>query len=287
MNKSEIERQEEGRDKTGVFTGGHAVNPVNGQKIPIWIADYVLAGYGTGAVMAVPGEDIRDFEFAQKHKLPIVYTTEQQQFVNYQTEIKADLTAFKLANSVEFNGLSFEEGRPRILEKLAQMSVAKPQIQYKMRDWLISRQRYWGAPIPVVHCPVDGVVTVPEDQLPVLLPEVKSYEPSGDGRSPLANVPEFVHTTCPKCQGPAERETDTMDGFACSSWYFLRFADPHNDKAAFPATKPIIGCRLTVTTAAPNMLSCTCCTPGFGRRSCLTTSWLVSRSRLPVCATKG
>jgi len=234
QGKSEIERQDEGRPKTGVFTGAHVINPINGARVPVWIADYVLAGYGTGAVMAVPGEDKRDYEFAQKYELPIVFTTEQQEFVNYQTKLKKNRKNYKLANSGEFNGLDFEIGRQKILDKLIELKIG---INYKMRDWLISRQRYWGAPIPIIHCPIDGAVPVPADQLPVVLPEVESYEPSGDGRSPLANVPEFVNTTCPKCGGPAERETDTMDGFACSSWYFLRFADPHNDELPFTRDK--------------------------------------------------
>jgi leucyl-tRNA synthetase len=235
--KSDIERQETEREKTGIFTGAYAINPVNDEKVPIWIADYVLAGYGTGAVMAVPGEDARDYEFAQKFDLPIVYTTEQQKFVNYQTELKNNRMKYKLANSGEFDGLDFETGRQKILDKIIELKAGQATINYKMRDWLISRQRYWGAPIPIIHCPKDGAVAVPEDQLPVVLPEVKSYEPSGDGHSPLANVPEFVNTACPKCGGSAKRETDTMDGFACSSWYFLRFADPHNDQEAFSKAK--------------------------------------------------
>ncbi len=262
-NKSDIERQETNREKTGVFTGAYAVSPVNGAKIPIWIADYVLAGYGTGAVMAVPGEDARDYEFAQKFDLPVVFTTEQQTFVDYQSQLKPNRQAYKLANSDEFNGLDFVTGRQKILEKLEEIGAGKTVINYRIRDWLISRQRYWGAPIPMIHCPKDGTVPVPEDQLPVKLPDMHSFEsepaqrtasvdaseasdtqqqssafaPSGDGRSPLANVPEFVNTTCPKCGGPAERETDTMDGFACSSWYFLRFADPHNKDRAFDPAK--------------------------------------------------
>ncbi|HEY8998892.1 MAG TPA: leucine--tRNA ligase [Candidatus Saccharimonadales bacterium] len=236
-NKSDIERQETNREKTGVFTGAYAINPINGAKVPIWIADYVLAGYGTGAVMAVPGEDERDYEFAQKFELPIIYTTDRQEFVNYQTEVKTNRTAFKLANSEEFNGIDFAEGRQKILEKLEHIGAGKAIVNYKMRDWLISRQRYWGAPIPIIHCEKDGAVAVPEDQLPVQLPEMESYEPSGDGRSPLARVEEFVNTTCPKCGGPAQRETDTMDGFACSSWYFLRFADPRNNQKPFDQSK--------------------------------------------------
>ncbi|HEY4963758.1 MAG TPA: leucine--tRNA ligase [Candidatus Saccharimonadales bacterium] len=237
QSKSEIERQDEAKEKTGTFTGAHAINPANGQKIPIWIADYVLAGYGTGAIMAVPGEDLRDYEFANKYELPIVYTTETQEFINYQTEIKPKPDSYKLANSQEFNGLSFKQGRQEIIAKLEKENTAVSEIQFKMRDWLISRQRYWGAPIPIIHCQKDGPVAVPVDQLPVLLPEIDSYEPSGEGRSPLANDPDFVNTTCPKCGGPATRETDTMDGFACSSWYFLRFTDPDNSQAPFSEDK--------------------------------------------------
>ncbi|HSX33704.1 MAG TPA: leucine--tRNA ligase [Candidatus Saccharimonadales bacterium] len=236
-NKSDIERQEMNREKTGVFTGAYALNPLNQQKIPIWTADYVLATYGTGAIMAVPGEDARDFEFAQKFELPVVYTTEQQEFIDYQTQLKPNRAQYKLANSDDFNGLDFVTGRQKILEKLEQLGAGKAVINYRIRDWLISRQRYWGAPIPIIHCQKDGAVPVPEDQLPVLLPEMDSFEPSGDGRSPLARAPEFVNATCPKCGGQAVRETDTMDGFACSSWYFLRFADPHNSEKAFDPAK--------------------------------------------------
>lgn len=236
-DKSDIERQETEREKTGVFTGAYAINPLNGQKIEIWTADYVLIGYGTGAVMAVPGEDARDYEFAKKFNLPIIYTTEQQEFVDYQSEIKQQRNKFNIANSGEFDGLDFETGRQKIRDKIEAEGFGKSIVNYKIRDWLISRQRYWGAPIPIIHCEKDGPVAVPDDQLPVKLPEIESYEPSGDGRSPLANVPEFVNTTCPKCGGPATRETDTMDGFACSSWYFLRFADPHNDEKAFDPEK--------------------------------------------------
>jgi leucyl-tRNA synthetase len=234
-NKSDVERQETNRDKTGVFTGAYAINQLNGAKVPIWTADYVLAGYGTGAVMAVPGEDSRDFAFAEKFELPVIYTTEQQEFVDYGADIKHNRAAYKLANSDEFNGMDFETGRQKILEKIEQSGYGKAVVNYRIRDWLISRQRYWGAPIPMIHCEKDGVVAVPEDQLPVVLPEMESYEPSGDGRSPLARVEEWVNTTCPTCGGPATRETDTMDGFACSSWYFLRFADPHNSEQPFDA----------------------------------------------------
>lgn len=237
LSRSEIERQEEDRAKTGVFTGSYALNPINNEKIPIWIADYVLLGYGTGAVMAVPGQDARDYEFAQKYNLPIIFTTDRKKFVNYQTELKKNRKDYKLANSGEFDGLDYELGRQKIQDKLLRLKAAEVTVNYKIRDWLISRQRYWGAPIPIIHCPKDGAVPVPDSDLPVKLPEVKSYEPSGDGRSPLAGISEFVDVKCPKCGGKAQRETDTMDGFACSSWYFLRFADPHNDEAAFKKDK--------------------------------------------------
>jgi leucyl-tRNA synthetase len=230
--KSDIERQETNREKTGVFTGAYAINPVSGQKIPIWIADYVLGGYGTGAIMAVPAHDERDHEFAKKFGLPIVRVVK-----NDTPDDECTHDEGVMMNSSDYDGMPSDETREKIVADLEKKGDATEVTNYRMRDWLISRQRYWGAPIPIIHCAKDGIVPVPEDQLPVVLPEVKSYEPSGDGRSPLANIPEFVHTTCPECGGPAERETDTMDGFACSSWYFLRFADPHNDKAAFDKDK--------------------------------------------------
>lgn len=390
-NKSDIERQETNREKTGVFTGAYAVNPVNGEKVPIWIADYVLMGYGTGAIMAVPAHDERDFAFAKKFDLPIksviapeygekldneqwvdgctvlVYdeTTDRYLgldwkqgwtglvagginegesyedcarrelaeeagirdiieliplgdpiFAHYQHKVKginriaksqgylaiakdrqgqdtsreehesfengwytsAELhnviegrltstdhwlellrrarayvddrkdgrqydfatlqtTEGIVINSGKYDGTSSAEMRDIIVADLEKSGAGHERINYKMRDWLISRQRYWGAPIPIVHCAEHGAVAVPDDQLPVVLPELDSFEPSGDGRSPLARVPEFVNTTCPECGGPATRETDTMDGFACSSWYFLRFADPRNTDTPFDADK--------------------------------------------------
>lgn len=231
--KSEIDRMETEREKTGVFTGAYAINPASNERIPIWVADYVLPGYGTGAIMAVPAHDERDWEFAKKFKLPIVHTYDQE-----GADPKScyhDEGVVK--NSGKYNGMTTAEMRERVVKDLAKKGVAKEQVNYKIRDWLISRQRYWGAPIPIIHCPKDGAVPVPDSDLPVVLPEVKSYEPSGDGHSPLANVAEFVNVKCPICGGKAERETDTMDGFACSSWYFLRFADPHNDKKAFAKEK--------------------------------------------------
>jgi leucyl-tRNA synthetase len=230
-HKTDLQRQSENdKTKTGVFSGAYAVNPINNEKIPIWIADYVLMGYGTGAVMGVPAHDDRDHVFAKKYNLEIRQVLDTDRDSDFHSEGVA-------VNSGAYTGMRSEQMREKILKDLIDMGVAKEVVNYKMRDWLISRQRYWGAPIPIIHCPKDGAVAVPDDQLPVVLPEVDSYEPSGDGRSPLANVPDFVNTVCPKCGGPAQRETDTMDGFACSSWYFLRFADPHNDELPFARDK--------------------------------------------------
>ncbi|HKX24100.1 MAG TPA: leucine--tRNA ligase [Candidatus Saccharimonadales bacterium] len=375
MAKSDVDRMETDREKTGVQTGSYAVNPVNGEQIPIWVADYALMGYGTGAVMACPAHDERDFAFAQKFNLPIIEVvepitgkpqenpefrrsivaivrdpktkkylsinwgknggnlfvgggreenedieatalreiTEETGYKNVklvsktgrihhhyfahsknvarqieahamlfdlvddeqtktaleenekgkftvewlsENEIVARIqdelhaTAYQLltqnacyhgegvmVNSGKYDGMSSSEARDKIVADLHEKKAGSERVNYKIRDWLISRQRYWGAPIPIIHCEKDGLVPVPVDQLPVELPPMESYEPSGDGRSPLARVPEWVNTTCPTCGGPATRETDTMDGFACSSWYFLRFADPHNNKVAFDADK--------------------------------------------------
>lgn len=223
--KSDIDRMSESREKTGVFTGAHAVNPATNEEIPVWIADYVLMGYGTGAIMAVPGHDERDSEFAKKFELPIV------QVVDTGEDIAAEGT---MTNSGEFDGMSSSEAREKIVAKL---DGAEEKTNYRMRDWLISRQRYWGAPIPIIHCEKDGAVAVPEDQLPVELPPVENYEPKGDGKSVLAHVPEWYNVDCPKCGGPAVRETDTLDGYVCSSWYIFRFADASNDQAAWDPAK--------------------------------------------------
>ena len=232
LRKNDIDREKE-KVKTGVSLQGlYAVNPINGEKIPVWVADYVLMGYGTGAVMAVPGEDERDYEFANKYNLPIVYTTEQQEFVSYQ-DIKKSPTNYNLANSDEFNGMNFAEAKPAILAKLVADNIAQKTVNYKVRDWLISRQRYWGSPIPIIHCAECGAVPVPETDLPVVLPELEDYKPVGDGRSPLAKATEWLNVPCPKCGEPGERETDTMDGYVCSSWYQLRYADPNNSDQAW------------------------------------------------------
>lgn len=239
LSKSDIERQEEEKDKTGVFTGAYAINPANGERLPIWVADFVLGGYGTGAIFG-DIHDERDFAFAKKFGIPARVTVIPEDEAEAE-KVKAQEYPYTdegiLIDSGEFTGMRSEAAREKIIAWLDKKSAAKERVNYKIRDWLISRQRYWGAPIPIIHCPQHGAVPVPEDQLPVELPELTTFEPSGDGRSPLARVTDFVKTTCPKCGGPAERETDTMDGFACSSWYFLRFADPHNDSQAFSADK--------------------------------------------------
>ena len=228
LKKSEIERQAEGKEKTGVWTGSYVINPANGEKMAIWIADYVLGGYGTGAVMGVPAHDERDYEFATKFKLPIieVITKPNEDELIYHGE-------GPLMNSGQFDGMESSEAREEIVAWLEEQDIGKAKVTYKMRDWLISRQRYWGAPIPIIHCDEHGAVAVPESDLPVLLPEVEDYAPKGDGKSVLAEQTDWVDTTCPTCGKPAKRETDTMDGFACSSWYLLRYTDPHDDARAW------------------------------------------------------
>lgn len=230
--KSDIERQETDREKTGVFTGAYATNPANGNKVQIWIADYVLMGYGTGAIMAVPAHDERDWEFAKKFDLPIIRVVQNDAPDNACTHDEG-----VMINSSKYDGMPSADAREQIVADLDEQGAATEKVNYKIRDWLISRQRYWGAPIPIIHCPEHGAVPVPDDQLPVELPEVESYQPTGEGTSVLASVDDWVNTTCPACGGPAKRETDTMDGFACSSWYFLRFADPHNDEKPFDPEK--------------------------------------------------
>lgn len=233
IKKSEIERQSEGKEKTGVFTGSYAINPVNGAKIPVWVADYVLWGYGTGAIMAVPAHDERDYAFAKKYELPIIEVIERP--ADFTDECyHGDGT---LINSGEFTGVHSAEARELIIQHLHREGKGEEKVTYKMRDWLISRQRYWGAPIPIIHCPEHGAVAVPEKDLPVLLPHVKDYAPRGDGKSVLAAQEEWVKTACPTCGKPALRETDTMDGYACSSWYLLRYTDPHNSEQAWAPEK--------------------------------------------------
>ena len=228
---TEIDRLATDKEKTGVFTGAHAIHPLNGETIPIWVADYVLPGYGSGAVMGVPAHDERDYDFARKAGLPVVevITPDGRPHGTGRCFTGHGL----LINAGAYSGLSSAAGSARIIADLAAKGLGQKHITYKMRDWLISRQRYWGAPIPIIHCPTCGVVPVPEADLPVRLPETSDFAPTGDGRSPLARIDAWVDTNCPRCDGPAQRETDTMDGFACSSWYFLRFANSHDDTRPF------------------------------------------------------
>ena len=221
--QSEIERQSITREKTGVFTGAYAINPINGKEVPIWVGDYVIASYGTGAVMAVPAHDERDFAFATKYDLPITRVIEggDLPFTEYGP----------LVNSGEFDGLKGDDAKLAIVKKLEESKNGSLKVNYRLRDWLVSRQRYWGAPIPVIHCDHCGVVPVPEKDLPVQLPYNVEFTP--DGKSPLAKCDEFINTTCPKCGKPAKRDADTLDTFVCSSWYYLRYADPHNSEKPF------------------------------------------------------
>ena len=225
---SEIERMSTEKEKTGTFTGAYVINPVNGDKVPVWIADYVLEDYGTGAVMAVPAHDTRDYEFATKYKLPIKEVINPKDGSNYDfpyTEYGI------LVNSGKYNGLSSDDAKRKITEDLEKINQGKLSTNYRLKDWLVSRQRYWGAPIPIIYCDKCGTVAVPESDLPVLLPKDVEFKP--DGESPLKKSEEFMNCTCPKCGGKATREADTLDTFVCSSWYELRYPDSKNDKKAF------------------------------------------------------
>jgi len=213
--KSELERMSAEKEKTGVFTGACAANPINGKEAPIWISDYVLMNYGTGAIMAVPAHDERDFEFAKKFDIPVVKVIDEKD---------------RLIDSGEFTGMAVSEAKEKITAWLKKKNLGDFSIQYKLRDWIISRQRYWGAPIPIVYCDRCGAVPAPEKDLPIKLPPLKNFQPVGGGKSPLARAASFVNTKCPKCRGKAVRETDTMDTFVDSSWYFLRYTDSKNKK---------------------------------------------------------
>ena len=226
-HKSDLDRTDLAKEKTGVFSGSYAINPVNGKRIPIWIADYVLISYGTGAIMAVPAHDTRDWEFAKKFDLPIIEVLKSKVDVNEQAWTEDGVHV----NSGFLDGLNKADAIARMLTFLEEHGCGHKAVNYKLRDWVFSRQRYWGEPIPLVHCDHCGVVPVPEDQLPLRLPEVSKYEPSGTGESPLANIDSWVNTTCPVCGRPAKRETNTMPQWAGSCWYYLRYIDPKNDKA--------------------------------------------------------
>ena len=228
--KSDFERGELNKEKTGVCLDGvKAINPVNGKEIPIYIADYVLITYGTGAIMAVPAHDERDWEFAKKFDLPIIEVVQGGNVQEEAFTLKDDTGI--MVNSGFLNGMTVKQAIPAMINWLADQKIGEQKVNYKLRDWVFSRQRYWGEPIPMVSCEKCGWVPVPEDQLPLVLPNVESYEPTDDGESPLAKMTDWVNTTCPQCGGPAKRETDTMPNWAGSSWYWLRYMDPHNDQA--------------------------------------------------------
>ncbi len=229
-HKSDFERTELNKDKTGVkLDGVMGINPVNDTEIPVFISDYVLTSYGTGAIMAVPAHDTRDWEFAKKFALPIIEVVAGGEDV--QAEAFTDCATGTLVNSGFLNGLSVEDAKKAMVEWLTKEGKGKEKVNFKLRDWVFSRQRYWGEPIPIIHCDKCGYVPVPEEQLPLELPNVDSYEPTDTGESPLAKMMDWVNTKCPCCGGDAKRETDTMPQWAGSSWYFLRYIDPHNDKA--------------------------------------------------------
>ena len=235
QKKSDFERTELAKEKTGVRLDGiEAINPVNGKHIPIFVSDYVLSTYGTGAIMAVPAHDTRDWEFAKKFDLPIVEVVAGG---DVQNAAYTDTATGTMVNSGFLDGLSVGEAKKKIIEWLTEKGVGVSKTNFKLRDWVFSRQRYWGEPIPLVNCPHCGWVPLPYDQLPLRLPEVEAYQPTDNGESPLAKCTDWVHTTCPKCGGPAERETDTMPNWAGSSWYFLRYCDPHNSNCLADSSK--------------------------------------------------
>ena len=231
--KSDFERAELAKDKTGVAIDGlTAINPVNGKEVPIWVSDYVLMSYGTGAIMAVPAHDERDWEFAKKFHLPIIQVVAKNgEEVDVNEAAFTDVATGVLINSDFLNGLEVKDAKEKMIKFLEEKGIGQAKTNYKLRDWVFSRQRYWGEPIPIVHCDKCGYVPIDESELPLLLPEVESYMPTDNGESPLAAMTDWVNTTCPCCGGPAKRETDTMPQWAGSSWYFLRYTDPHNDEA--------------------------------------------------------
>lgn len=232
-SKSDLERTELAKDKTGVFTGAYAVNPVNQERIPVWVADYVLWGYGTGAIMAVPAHDTRDFEFATKFDLPIIQVVEPPEGVDWRGYVGDGVAV----HSGEYDGLTTAEFKQKITAWLEETGQGVGKVNYKLRDWLFSRQRFWGEPFPLLHCETCGVVTVPEDQLPVRLPAMQDYRPTPDGQPPLARATEWRKAKCPQCGGPALRETNTMPQWAGSCWYYLRYIDPRNSTALVDPAK--------------------------------------------------
>jgi len=287
--QSEIERTATERDKSGVFTGAYAINKLNGERVPIFIADYVLMSYGTGAVMAVPAHDQRDFEFAQRYGLPIKVVIAPPDWSG-EDFTEAWVEQGTMVNSARFDGTPSEQGREAVADYMEETSCGQRRTSYRLRDWLISRQRYWGAPIPMVYCDRCGIVPVPESDLPVLLPQDAEFRPTGE--SPLKYCESFVNTTCPACGAPAKRETDTMDTFMCSSWYQLPSCAPHGISCATPARTVMMhpsprtswntGARWTSTPAEPSTPPCTSCTRASSPRRSAT--WVSSLSTSPSSA---
>ena len=280
------ERADPEKEKTGVSTGRFVTNPVNDNRLPIWVSDYVLMEYGTGAIMAVPAHDERDYAFAKRFELPIKTVIapadgevpEDEAFVPHSDDEV-------LVDSAQFSAMTSPEAKKAIVTWLESRERGRPAVSFRLRDWLLSRQRYWGCPIPILYCDECGLVPVPEDDLPVLLPEVEEYVPKG--RSPLAAAEDWVATTCPKCGGPARRETDTMDTFVDSSWYFLRYCDPKTTGRRSTAAWSTTGCPSTSTSAGSSTRSCTSSTRASSRRSCTTSASSASRSRSRGSSTRG
>ncbi len=254
-----VDRKKVEKEKTGVFTGGYCINPANDARIPIWIADYVLMDYGTGAIMAVPGHDERDFEFAQRFGLSVVRVIAGAGDTAASPLPEAYAGDGSLVNSGRFDGKSVADGKRAIVDWLAQRGVAEAKVNYRLHDWCVSRQRYWGPPIPIIYCAKHGAVPVPEADLPVILPRVEDFKPDDSGISPLARVREWYETTCPQCGGPARRETDVSDTFLDSAWYFLRYPSSDRDDVAFDPEITRKWCRCIPTSAATSTRCCTSC----------------------------
>jgi leucyl-tRNA synthetase len=280
--ESEIDRLSTEREKTGVFTGAYVTNKFNGEKVPVWIADYVLATYGTGAVMGVPGHDQRDFEFARKFGLPVIPVFNHPDWDG--GELQAALPhGGTMINSGPLDGTPDDIAVSKAIEYAEEKGYGKGAVTYRMRDWLISRQRMWGAPIPIIYCDDHGAVPVPESDLPVMLPDDAAYRPTGE--SPLTYHEGFLNTTCPTCGKPAKRETDTMDTFMCSSWYQMRYIDPHNSERPFSRDQAS-GSPSISTAAAPSTRSCTCSTPASSPKPPATSAWSSTMSRWCVSSTR-
>ena len=284
IRESTEERASDERAKTGVRLDRTVTNPVNGEQIPMFVADYVLMEYGTGALMAVPAHDERDFAFATAFEIPIrrVVAPREADDAALEQAFLGHTDDEVLVDSGDFTGLGSVEAKGAITEWLRERGLGDFGVNYRLRDWLLSRQRYWGCPIPVVYCAEHGIVPVPDDELPVELPDVEDYSPKG--KSPLAAVEDWVRTACPKCGAPARRETDTMDTFVDSSWYYLRYLDPDNEERPWAAHRSTTGCRSTSTSAASNTRSCTCSTRASSARRSRISASSTSRSRSRTCS---